>query len=96
VNLEIQMDADVEVLKDLEQLGTLPEYQGKGCGSRLMKWALDQADAERAEAYLEASAEGMSLYRKFGFREVDAVKSMVEGSGEYENLCMIREPKGKV
>lgn len=61
-----------------------------------MKWALDQADAEGAEAYLEASAEGLSLYRRFGFMEVDAARSMVEGSGEYENLCMIREPKGTV
>jgi hypothetical protein len=56
-----------------------------------MKWALDQADEEGVEAYLEASEEGVGLYRKLGFKEVGSVEvDLGEGKEMYGNLCMLR------
>ena len=78
---------------DLEMLGTLPEHQGRGAGSMLIKAGLDQADENGDAAYLEASKEGVSTYRRFGFEEVDQLDIEIQDQ-TFTNLCMLR--KGKV
>ena len=84
------------MISDLEMLATLPVYQGRGYGRQLVNWGLARADQDGTDCYLEASDEGLSLYRKLGFSEVDEVKVDVqlnEGSIEkFRNLCMIRKP----
>ncbi|KAJ5520949.1 Acyl-CoA N-acyltransferase [Penicillium fimorum] len=55
----------------LDILGVHPSYQGKGLGTKLLKWGLTRADAEGVEVYLAASPAGRPLYSKYGFREVD-------------------------
>ncbi len=55
------------------QFFILPEYQGRGLGTRLLAEALLRADAERVPARL-AFLEGNraeSLYRRFGFEVTD-------------------------
>nr|GAT51498.1 predicted protein [Mycena chlorophos] len=47
-----------------------PAYQSRGIGKALLRWGLDQADAEGIPAYLEASDEGLPLYQKSGFEVV--------------------------
>lgn len=48
-------------------MATHPECQKQGLASALMKWACEQADRDRVEFYLDASAKGRPLYEKFGF-----------------------------
>lgn len=53
----------------IDDLGTLPEFQGKGYATRLMNYAL--AEAKRLGAkncFLEASDSGFSIYQKLGFK----------------------------
>ena len=77
-------------------LATTPHYQGRGCGSRLVQWGLEHSNRDGIECFLEASAQGVSLYRKLGFVEVDNVKTeltLPDGSVEnMKNLGMVRQP----
>lgn len=50
----------------LRKFGTLPEHQGKGYGTKLLRYALEQAPSR---VYLNARSEKMDFYRKFGFSE---------------------------
>ncbi|KAE8371248.1 acyl-CoA N-acyltransferase [Aspergillus bertholletiae] len=62
----------VHITKDdmvLDLLAILPEYQGKGIGSKLLRWGIQQADARNARIYLEATIEGYPLYHKYGWYE---------------------------
>ncbi|QKX57674.1 uncharacterized protein TRUGW13939_04792 [Talaromyces rugulosus] len=51
----------------LDTVVTHPDHQGKGAGSMLVKWGCDLADQEGVAAYVDASEEGASLYKRFGF-----------------------------
>ena len=57
----------------LRVIATLPEYQGKGCGSMLLRSGLAKIDAESAKAWLEATPQGQTLYEKFGWKVVDVM-----------------------
>jgi predicted N-acetyltransferase YhbS len=52
----------------------LPEEQRQGIGSKLMEWGVKQMDARDIEGFVEASAPGRRLYRKFGFLDVAYVR----------------------
>lgn len=54
-------------LTDLDTVATHPDYQRRGCGSMLVKWGCDLADAEGVSAYVDASKDGAPLYAKHGF-----------------------------
>lgn len=69
-------------------LGVQDSYQGRGLGSKLLKWGLTRADAEGLEVYLSASPAGKPLYEKNGFREVDTF-SPFPG---YVQVAMLRSP----
>jgi GNAT superfamily N-acetyltransferase len=78
-------------------LATDPAYQGKGAGSLMMKWGLNQADEKGWEAYLEASPDAVPLYEKFGFREAGRTDTFIDNERVkatwYRNLFMIRPGK---
>jgi GNAT superfamily N-acetyltransferase len=49
-------------------LGVVPDHQGTGIGSALLRSVLDRADREGTPAYLEAtSARNRALYERHGF-----------------------------
>ncbi|KAL2055700.1 hypothetical protein ABVK25_003944 [Lepraria finkii] len=55
----------------LRATATLPEYQGRGCASALLKAGLEKVDAEGRKVFLEATPQGHPLYIKFGWIDVD-------------------------
>lgn len=83
----------------LSLLVTLPQYQNRGIGSRLIQTGLRQAEQQDGfrrpleHVWLEASAEGYPLYRKFGFRDIDSIVmdlSKYDGMGSSRHICMLR------
>lgn len=53
----------------IDDLGTIPAYQGKGFASLLLVNALALCRTRGvSDCYLEASSEGLGLYKKHGFR----------------------------
>ena len=60
-------------------LGTLPSYRRKGVASLLVDWGVQQADRDGLGCFVDASDEGVPVYRKFGF--VGQVPFEVEGAG---------------
>ena len=55
----------------LAVLGVDPDFQGKGCASRLLKPMLARLDKEGMPAYLETSVEDyVPMYGHFGFKVV--------------------------
>lgn len=54
----------------LMHLVTRPSQRGKGTARLLVQWGIEQAEKNRAPAYLEAGAMGQPIYEKMGFRQV--------------------------
>ncbi|MEG0280862.1 MAG: GNAT family N-acetyltransferase [Morganella sp. (in: enterobacteria)] len=53
----------------IDDLGTIPAFQGKGFASLLLVNALTMCRTRGvSDCYLEASSEGLGLYKKHGFR----------------------------
>lgn len=66
----------------LEFIATRQEWQGKGAGGMLLRWGLEKSDEEGTETYLEASPEGLPVYKRFGFEGVERMVVDLEGKGE--------------
>ena len=78
-------------------LVVLPEWQRKGIGRRLLEWGLEYADREALESWIDASPEGLELYKKLGWMEVgETVVDMGEWGGEVGRkekvVSLIRKP----
>ncbi len=59
----------------LPMIGVVPEKQGRGYGSALLKHSLEQCDAAQALAYLEASTDkSVPLYQRHGFELVGMIQ----------------------
>lgn len=59
----------------IRDVGILPEMQGKGLGSALMRPTLERSDREGLPAYLEASSErSAALYERLGFRLISELR----------------------
>ncbi|WEW59109.1 hypothetical protein PRK78_004578 [Emydomyces testavorans] len=56
----------------LSLLVTLPEFQGRGIGSALLRDGFAVAAEHNVPVWLEASEEGYSLYKRLGFEDVEA------------------------
>jgi ribosomal protein S18 acetylase RimI-like enzyme len=54
-------------------LCTAPGRSRLGAGSALLRWGAELADRERLPIWLEATATGYPLYRRFGFEVVDTL-----------------------
>ena len=73
----------------LGPIGVLPEYQGQGIGSQLMKRFCQEVDTCQASAYLETDLDrNVVFYEKFGFRIVNA--SLIF---DVNNRYMLRDPR---
>jgi len=80
-------------------LTVLPEYQRKGIGQKLLEWGLRQADEAGIECWIDASPEGLGLYKKNGWREVGKVDIDLAKWGGPEvvdtTVCLVRPPQSK-
>ena len=76
-------------------MATRPDYQGKGCGTMILKWGIEKADEENARCYLEATPDAYPLYYKVGFRDIDEVGLDLKAYGEdiYVIKVMAREAR---
>ena len=79
----------------LRALCTLPRYQGKGCGSALLRWGLEKIAADGRRVFLEATPQGHSLYAKFGWKDVDEMVFDLNAFGfnghVQKIICMMRD-----
>lgn len=82
---------------ELDALATLPTYQRRGLGSRLVKWGLDMVETdvkakpgEMDGAYLVASPAGSSTYRKTGFVEVGEQFVNIDGQEPYRHAWFLK------
>ncbi len=59
----------------LPMIGVDPRFQGKGIGSRLMRYALSECDQQGLPAYLESSnRRNITLYERFGFSVIGTIQ----------------------
>ncbi|PYI05940.1 hypothetical protein BO78DRAFT_139068 [Aspergillus sclerotiicarbonarius CBS 121057] len=82
----------------LKELYVLPESQRQGLGGLLVAWGVQKADELGLPAYTEASPEGLGLYLRHGFREVDRVTVDLEEwggpKGDFSSYGLLyREPQ---
>ena len=55
----------------IDDVGTLPEFQGKGYASALMRYVLSEAKKLGARhCFLESSDSGLGVYQKLGFESL--------------------------
>ncbi|PYI03678.1 acyl-CoA N-acyltransferase [Aspergillus sclerotiicarbonarius CBS 121057] len=83
----------------LEFLATLPSAQGKGVGTALLQWGIEQADKRNARVYLEATTDGYALYQKYGWRDLEVMEldfTAFGGVGSQKWFAMMRERGGVV
>ena len=58
-------------------IGVIPEYQGNGIGSKLLKECLEIVDEKCIDAYLETNnLNNVHLYERYGFITIDTVVIM--------------------
>ncbi|KAE8396029.1 acyl-CoA N-acyltransferase [Aspergillus alliaceus] len=55
----------------LQVLVVIPEYQGKGIGTKLMERGLEKAATHNLPIWLESSEDGYALYKKLGFKDLN-------------------------
>ncbi len=76
----------------LDSLGVVPEWQGRGLGSALMRPVLELCDAEQMPAYLNAgSARSRDLYVRHGFEVTEEFRLPDDGPPLWR---MWRKPQG--
>ena len=79
----------------VNHLGVHPDYQGRKCGTRLMKKMHQLADAQGMSCYLECSGEkNVAFYSKVGYREAgrETMKDPNTDSRSLDGFLMTREP----
>ena len=60
----------------LPLIGVDPMYQGRGCGSALLKYALARCDRDGVAAYLESSnPRNIPLYLRHGFETIGSIQA---------------------
>jgi ribosomal protein S18 acetylase RimI-like enzyme len=78
----------------LFMLGVSPAAQGRGIGSRLLKFRTDQLDAARRPAFLETATEAnVRLYRRHGFEVINHYRPEAAGPLVW---AMWREPRAAI
>ena len=81
---------DEEVDFYVDFVAVAPAYRRLGLGARLLRAALDIADARGAKMCLETTTMALPLYEKLGFKVVEEYKWK-----GYTKTWMAREPEGK-
>lgn len=85
----------------LNYLTVKPEFQGQGIGAKLVDWGLKEADERHIVTCVESTPNGIALYKKNGFKEVEIVDANMHDFGwteaydesELVRVFMIREPR---
>jgi GNAT superfamily N-acetyltransferase len=72
----------------LHLIMVLPEYQGRGLATPLMKWGFERAKEENLPIYLDATPKGKGIYERFGFKVVDTLEF---GNGALTEYMMVKE-----
>ncbi len=72
-----------------------PQYQGLGLGLKLLKIGMDEADRMNRICFLVSTPNGLGLYLKHGFKEID--RFVVDprpygGKNEVTWISMRRDP----
>ena len=83
----IKLD-DIENYYTIEYFATKPEMQGKGVGSKVMRFILSKADKENKKCYLECEEKNRKLYEHYGFKVIAQTK-ILEDVNYY---ALVREP----
>lgn len=76
-------------------LATVPECQGRGAASALLRHISHMADTEGRPLYLEAAPGSLPVYLKHGFREVGETLRLPAGTTSVTDsvvTAMVREP----
>ncbi|KAJ0371696.1 hypothetical protein COL26b_009470 [Colletotrichum chrysophilum] len=55
-----------------------PDFQGKGIGSRLIRWGTEKVDQEGTYCWVQSSMGGVPAYEKYGFREVGRLEANLD------------------
>jgi ribosomal protein S18 acetylase RimI-like enzyme len=77
----------------LPLIGVDPACQGRGCGSALLLYALQQCDRDGVAAYLESSnPRNIPLYERHGFEALGAIQSGTSPT----MVPMLRRPHASV
>ncbi|OGE53953.1 hypothetical protein PENARI_c007G02783 [Penicillium arizonense] len=79
----------------LDLLATLPAYQGRGFGTAVLKWGIEKADTSKSRIFLEATPEGVPLYLKYGWKQLEEVTMDYRpfgGDGSESFYLMMRDP----
>lgn len=86
----------------VHMLAVSPRWQRRGVASTLLQWGFDRAREEQVPLTLLASATGLALYRKLGFRVVswEVLESISQNEGGAvcvwdENSLWVREAVGE-
>ncbi|KAI9726130.1 MAG: hypothetical protein M1834_009406 [Cirrosporium novae-zelandiae] len=79
-------------------LGVHPNYQRLGIGKAMLEHILERADQKGTDCYIEASPEGLGLYRKMGWEVIGQVIIDLESWGGRKGVRitrtgMLRKPK---
>lgn len=77
-------------------LAVRPDYQRKGLGAMLLEDGLALADRDGCKTYIEASAKGLGLYLKYGWKVIDDIKVDTRPYGGHSvdsTKCMMRDPQ---
>ncbi|PPJ60926.1 hypothetical protein CBER1_06197 [Cercospora berteroae] len=84
-----RIENNAEPFIHLHILFTSPELVRHGIGSMMMRWGCELADLLFVPAWIEASAEGNLLYKKFGFYD----RQQLTHKGEVTGTCMRRNAR---
>lgn len=68
----------------IEDLYILPEKQNSGCGSKLLKFAIEQCSGIPTLWILENNTGAKRLYHRFGFKETGRVNAITDELDEIE------------
>ncbi|KAJ5974624.1 hypothetical protein N7481_011834 [Penicillium waksmanii] len=80
----------------LDLLAILPEYQGRGLSSKLLRWGCDQADQFGVRVYLEATGDGYPVYIKYGWKPLEEMaldRTLYGGKSVDRFTLMMRDPQ---
>lgn len=75
-----------------------PKAQRRGVGGALLRAGLREVDRLGWKTWIDATAEGHGLYKKFGWVQVDEVTTDLKpygGEGDETTICLVREPGAK-
>jgi len=75
----------------LQAIGVDPQFQGRGCASKLLRPMLSRIDEENLPCYLETlETQNVRLYEHFGFKVIE--ESSVPGTS-LTNWAMLRDTR---